>query len=131
VTLAAYLTDASTGRTEQRRFKIRLTAKPIHLYVDTPRFTSSAEPIVLYVMSSYADGVPAPVDGKIYATQPSNADKSEDGFDVSKRAQVGTFHTNRHGIGRVEISPLPESDLRLPRWYGVRNYYYSAVITSY
>jgi len=125
VTLAAYLTDSSTGRTEQRRFKIRLTAQPVHLYVDTPRFTSSAEPIVLYVMSSYADGVPASVAGKIYATQPSNTDKSEDGFDLSRRAQVGTFHTNRYGIGRVEISPLPESDLRMPRWYAGQDYFYS------
>ena len=125
VTLAAYLTDSSTGRTEQRRFKIRLTAQPIHLYVDTPNSVSSAEPIVLYVMSSYADGVPASVDGKIYATQPSNADKTEDGFDLSRRTQVGTFHTNRYGVGRVELSPLPESDLRMPRWYAGQNYYYS------
>jgi uncharacterized protein YfaS (alpha-2-macroglobulin family) len=128
VTLAAYLTDSSTGRTEQRRFKIRLTAQPVHLYVDTPGVTSSAEPVVLYAMSSYADGVPASVDGKIYATQPSNADKSEDGFDLSRREQVGTFHTNRYGVGRVEISPLPESDLRLPRWYAGQNYYYSDYI---
>jgi uncharacterized protein YfaS (alpha-2-macroglobulin family) len=128
VTLAAYLTDSSTGRTEQRRFKIRLTAQPIHLYVDTPSFTSSAEAIVLYVMSSYADGVPASVDGKIYATQPSNADKSEDGFDLSHRLQVGTFRTNRYGVGRAEISPLPEGDLRLPRWYAGQNYYYSDYI---
>jgi A-macroglobulin TED domain/Alpha-2-macroglobulin family/MG2 domain/Carboxypeptidase regulatory-like domain/A-macroglobulin receptor binding domain/Macroglobulin domain MG3/Alpha-2-macroglobulin bait region domain len=128
VTLAAYLTDSSTGHTEQRRFKIRLTAQPIHLYVDTPNSTSGAEPIVLYVMSSYADGVPASVDGKIYATQPSNADKTEDGFDLSRRAQVGTFHTNRYGVGRVEISPLPESDLRMPLWYAGQNYYYSDYI---
>jgi uncharacterized protein YfaS (alpha-2-macroglobulin family) len=128
VTLAAYLTDSSTGRTEQRRFKIRLTAQPIHLYVDTPGPVSSVEPIVLYVMSSYADGVPASVDGKIYATQPSKADKTEDGFDLSVRAQVGTFHTNRYGVGRVEISPLPESDLRMPRWYAGQDYYYSDYI---
>jgi uncharacterized protein YfaS (alpha-2-macroglobulin family) len=128
VTLAAYLTDASTGRTEQRRFKIRLTAQPIHLYVDTPRFTSSAESIVLYVMSSYADGVPASVEGKIFATQPSNDDKTEDGFDLSRRAQVGTSRTNRYGIGRVEISPLPESDLRVPRWNAGQNYYYTDYI---
>ncbi len=130
VTLAAYLTDISTGRTEQRRFKIRLTAQPIHLYVDTPGSTSGEERIVLYVMSSYADGVPASVDGKIYATQPSNGDKTEDGFDLSRRAQVGTFHTNRYGIGRAEISPLPESDLRLPRWYAGENYYYSDYINE-
>jgi uncharacterized protein YfaS (alpha-2-macroglobulin family) len=128
VTLAAYLTDSSTGRTEQRRFKIRLTAQPIHLYVDTPPSSSSAEPIVLYVLSSYADGEPASVDGTIYATQPSNGDKTEDGFDLSHRAQIGTFHTNRYGIGRVELSPLPESDLRLPRWYAGQNYYYSDYI---
>jgi uncharacterized protein YfaS (alpha-2-macroglobulin family) len=125
VTLAAYLTDSSTGRTEQRRFKIRLTARPIHLYMNTAASTSSAEPILIYVMSAYADGVPAFVDGKIFATQPSNDEKSEDGFDLSRRVQVGTFHTNRYGIGRVEISPLPESDLRAPRWYAGRGYVYS------
>jgi len=125
VTLAAYLTDSSTGRTEQRRFKIRLTAQPIHLYLITARGTASGEPILIYVMSSYADGVPASVEGKIFATQPSNDDKSEDGFDLKRRAQVGTFHTNRYGIGRVEISPLPASDLRVPRWYQGQGYFYS------
>src|SRR5580658_6037394 len=124
-TLAAYLTDSSTGRTEQRRFKIRLTAQPIHLYLITARGTASGEPILIYVMSSYADGVPASVEGKIFATQPSNDDKSEDGFDLKRRTQVGTFHTNRYGIGRVEISPLPESDMRVPRWYQGQGYFYS------
>lgn len=125
VTLAAYLTDSSTGRTEQRRFKIRLTAQPIHLYMITAGVTASGEPILIYVMSSYADGVPASVDGKIYATQPTNDEQSEDGFDLKQRAQIGTFHTNRYGIGRVEIAPLPESDLRAPRWYQGRDYFYS------
>ena len=124
-TLAAYLTDSSTGRTEQRRFKIRLTAQPIHLYMSTAASTSRAEPILIYVMSSYADGVPASVDGKIFATQPSNDEKSQDGFDLSRRSPIGTFHTNRYGIGRVEIAPLPESDLRVPRWYQGRRYFYS------
>jgi hypothetical protein len=32
VRLAAYVTDLSTKRTEQRRFKLRLSAQPIHLY---------------------------------------------------------------------------------------------------
>jgi len=127
-TLAAYLTDTSTGRTEQRRFKIRLTAQPIHLYVTSPVSTAAAEPIILYVMSSYADGVPASVNGKIFATQPSNDEKADNGFDLSQRAPAGTFHTNRYGIGRVEISPLPETDLRASRWYPGRDYYYSDYI---
>jgi hypothetical protein len=124
-TLSAYLTDSSTGRTEQRRFKIRLTAQPIHLYMSTAASTSSAEPILIYVMSSYADGVPASVDGKIFAARPSHDEKSEDGFDLSQRSPIGAFHTNRYGLGRVEIAPLPESDLRVPRWYQGRGYFYS------
>src|SRR6202795_2786902 len=94
LTLAAYLTDSSTGRTEQRRFKIRVTAQPIHLYVTTSPTTTRAEPIVLYVMSSYADGSPAQVDGKILAAQPTKDQKSENGFDSMRGTQVGTFHTN-------------------------------------
>jgi A-macroglobulin TED domain/Alpha-2-macroglobulin family/MG2 domain/Carboxypeptidase regulatory-like domain/A-macroglobulin receptor binding domain/Macroglobulin domain MG3/Alpha-2-macroglobulin bait region domain len=125
VTLATYLTDSSTGRTEQRRLKIRLTAQPIHLYMSTAASTASGQPILIYVMSAYADGVPASVDGKIFATQPSSDEKSENGFDLSRRAQIGTFHTNRYGIGHVEIAPLPESDLRAPRWYAGRGYFYS------
>jgi hypothetical protein len=30
--LAAYVTDASTGRTEQRRFDLRIAAQPLHVY---------------------------------------------------------------------------------------------------
>src|SRR5215510_11699958 len=30
---AAYLTDLTTGRTEQRRFDLRITAEPIHVYL--------------------------------------------------------------------------------------------------
>jgi hypothetical protein len=125
LTLAAYLTDSSTGRTEQRRFKIRITAQPIHLYVESQGDITSAEPIALYVMSSYADGTPATADGKIFATLPTNDPKSETGFDLAHRRQVGTFHTNRYGIGRIELSPLPENDLRGPRLEQRQNFYYN------
>ena len=33
VDLAAYVTDLTTGRTEQRRFSLRVTKDPIHIYV--------------------------------------------------------------------------------------------------
>ena len=33
LTFGAYVTDLSTKRTEQRRFRIRLTERPIQLYV--------------------------------------------------------------------------------------------------
>jgi A-macroglobulin TED domain/Alpha-2-macroglobulin family/Carboxypeptidase regulatory-like domain/MG2 domain/A-macroglobulin receptor binding domain/Alpha-2-macroglobulin bait region domain/Macroglobulin domain MG3 len=126
LTLAAYLTDSSTGRTEQRRFKIRITAQPIHLYVDDQQGASisSVGPSVLYITSSYADGAPATVDGKIFSALPTHDPKSETGFDLAHRRQIATFHTNRYGIGRVEIPPLPEDELRIPRWAVTQNYGY-------
>ena len=127
LTLAAYLTDASTGRTEQRRFRIRITSQPIHLYLLEPGGTNRDRPFRLYVTSSYADGTPASVSGSIFAAQPTDDDKWENGFDLSRRRKLGTFHTNRFGIGRAELSPLIEQDLRIPSWYPHRySYYYSS-----
>ena len=127
LTLAAYLTDSSTGRTEQRRFKIRITAQPIHLYFveDQERGSIPARaPATVYITSSYADGTPATVEGKIFSTLPTHDPKSETGFDLAQRRQVATFRTNRYGIGRVEIPPLPDSELRVPRWAATQNYGY-------
>ena len=53
--LAAYVTDLSTGRTEQRRFQLRLSAQPIHLYMLASDVSSADAPLALYVTSSYAD----------------------------------------------------------------------------
>jgi A-macroglobulin TED domain/Alpha-2-macroglobulin family/MG2 domain/Carboxypeptidase regulatory-like domain/A-macroglobulin receptor binding domain/Macroglobulin domain MG3/Alpha-2-macroglobulin bait region domain len=117
VTLAAYLTDSSTGRTEQRRFKIRITAQPIHLYFVGSDGARRNQPSVLYVTSSYADGTPVSASGKIFAAQPTNDETFQNGFDLGHRRQVGTFHTNRFGIGRAELSPLQEKDIRIPVWY--------------
>jgi hypothetical protein len=133
LTLAAYLTDASTGRTEQRRFKIRITLQPIHLYVLESDRAYRNQPIRLYVTSSYADGTPVSATGKVYAAQPTNDEKSENGFDLNHRRQIGTFHTNRYGAGRVELSPLMEEDLRVPSWYPHRQgyfYYYDEAASS-
>ncbi len=125
LTLAAYMTDSSTGRTEQRRFKIRITAQPIHLYIVGVGDARRNQPFFLYVTSSYADGTPASVSGRIFAAQPTNDEKLQNGFELSHRRQIGTFHTNRFGIGRAELSPLQEEDIRIPVWYShQRNSYY-------
>src|SRR6202035_2903724 len=55
VSLVAYVTDLSTKRTEQRRFKLRLSAQPIHLYLSTAGTITADAPFVMYVTSSYAD----------------------------------------------------------------------------
>ena len=64
LTFAAYVTDLSTKRTEQRRFRIRLTERPIQLYVTSGDSWSAPDKHPsLYVTSSYADGTPASVSG--------------------------------------------------------------------
>nr|MBA3241812.1 hypothetical protein [Acidobacteriota bacterium] len=57
---AAYVTDPTTNRTEERRFSLRLTREPIHVYVNGGRYTQAAGlPLTFYVSTSYADGKPA------------------------------------------------------------------------
>jgi hypothetical protein len=113
VSLAAYVTDASTSRTEQRRFKVRITKEPIHLYVVGVSSESNAGGNSFYVTSSYADGSPASVDGEISAAMPIEEDEKGNRYDVARKTVVGQFHTNRHGIGRVELGTLPEPLVRV------------------
>ena len=116
LTLAAYLTDSSTGRTEQRRFKVRISIQPIHIYLIQGAAYRN-QPFSVYVTASYADGTPAAVTGKIFAAQPTNDVSFENGFDLSRRRQIGVFHTNRLGIGRADLAPLHKDELRFADWY--------------
>ena len=62
LSFAAYVTDATTNRTEQRRFRVRLTKEPIHLYVNEGRYRQAKGlPLAFYVSASYADGTPSRV----------------------------------------------------------------------
>jgi hypothetical protein len=107
VTLAAYVTDLSTKRTEQRRFKLRLSVQPIHLYFSTSGTITADAPFVLYVTSSYADGTPASVDGVVEAARSNSASQFDEEPSVADRVPLGKFHTNHYGVGRVELKPLP------------------------
>ncbi len=109
VGLAAYMTDLSTGRTEQRRLKLRLTHQPIHLYLTPQSSLSTEQPLLIYVTSSYADGTPASVTGTIEAARPNNAGEFDDRPDTAHRVPIGKFHTNRLGVARVELPPMPEN----------------------
>lgn len=82
---AAYYTDPQTGRTEQRRFDLRITREPIHVYViRTVGFDSLPSPV--YVATSYADGRPAP------AT-----------VDLQYQGKSTRFTTNRYGAGKTML----------------------------
>jgi Alpha-2-macroglobulin family/Carboxypeptidase regulatory-like domain/MG2 domain/A-macroglobulin TED domain len=111
--LTVFLTDASTGRTEQRRFAVRLSLDPVHLYVASPNFPSGSERLV-YITSSYADGTPASVDGWVAAARP-NAEGRFDPFpDPAQATRLGSFHTNSYGVARV-VLPTDFLEYAYPR----------------
>lgn len=63
---AAYYTDLTTNRTEQRRFDVRLSKEAIHVYVITNRSDlNPGLPFRAYVSTFYADGNPASCDLEI------------------------------------------------------------------
>jgi hypothetical protein len=123
LTLAAYVTDLSTNRTEQRRFRIRVSMEPIHLHlVDTGAHRRS-EPGLIYFVASYADGTPASVEGTVHASLPN--EKSEQEPWQLPRAKIARFHTNRFGVARVELPKIVEKYLahrreRNPTYYSGR-----------
>ncbi|HZG51064.1 MAG TPA: MG2 domain-containing protein [Pyrinomonadaceae bacterium] len=100
---AAYVTDPTTNRTEQRRFNLRLTKEPIHIYVSQGNYRQAAGlPLAFYVSTSYADGTPVSCELKL--THPSGEDE---GLKVP-----ATIKTNAYGIAKVAGKGLPEADGR-------------------
>jgi hypothetical protein len=95
---AAYLTDSSTGKTEQRRFRLRITRDPIHLYVVEASSSVGQLPLEFYISASYADGTPAQCDVAIYNGSPD--DDKPGAFLLSVR-------TNRFGVAKVRSLNLP------------------------
>jgi uncharacterized protein YfaS (alpha-2-macroglobulin family) len=114
--LAAYVTDLSTGRTEQRRFQLRLSAMPVHLYVLNSGTGSTDAPLVLYVTSSYADGTPASVNGNIMSFPPNAQGECDEQPDAADRVTQAKFRTNQFGVGRVDLRPLAPELLVISRW---------------
>ena len=114
--LAAYVTDLSTGRTEQRRFQLRLSALPIHLYLLNSGTESADAPLVLYMTSSYADGTPASVNGDIVSFLPNAEGECDGQKDAAHRVPLVSFHTNQFGVGRVEVRPLTPDMLVISKW---------------
>ena len=90
----AYFTDLSTNRTEQRRFDVRVTREPIHVYLIGTRYDLNPSlPVNGYVSTFYADGTPAACDVEIKG--------SEDGKDKFKTLQK--LKTNSFGAGKLRF----------------------------
>ncbi len=97
IRFAAYLTDQTTNKTEQRRFDVRVSREPIHVYFVGIGYNNNPSlPITGYVTTFYADGSPAKCDVEIKA-----ADDEDE-----KHKTVARLKTNSYGVGRLEM-PRP------------------------
>ena len=126
LTFAAYVTDLSTKRTEQRRFRIRLSQQPVQIYVISGwQWSPPNEPATLYVTSSYADGQAASVSGTLYFAEPNEDGEFEKLPWQGGRSKALSFHTNRFGVGKIALPRIRERFLVKPReqyryYYGYR-----------
>ncbi len=102
---AVYFTDQTTGRTEQKRFDLRVTREPIHVYFISDYYQAKGLPMQFYVSASYADGTPAICDITI-----SERKEIDDSATIEKRFtehRLRTVKTNRFGIAKVSDLALP------------------------
>jgi hypothetical protein len=95
---AAYVTDPSTGKTEQRRFNVRLSRDPIHVYVSASNL--SGDRASFYISTYYPDGTPA--ECRISVGEDRNRlsiyeQKAPSGASDFLRS----IKTNRYGVAKV------------------------------
>lgn len=100
-TYRAYFTDASTGRTEQGRFAIRVSQTSLQVKIfDWHHPAVVGMPYTFYVLTELAEGkaVPTTVD-VVRQTQPAST--AEDQPQKPRRAK--TLRTNQLGLLKIEI----------------------------
>lgn len=100
---AAYVTDASTGRTEQRRFDLRLTKQQIHIYRGRGRNTKDGA--TFYLTTDYADGTPAQCRVQVYEVPSSG----QPGQPAQLLAEV---KTNSFGLAKITVKLAPRTKPR-------------------
>ncbi len=103
-TYAAYFTDPTTNRTEQRRFDLRVTKQAIHVYVVRGNNRQARRlPLQFYVTTFYADGSPAECELAI-------TESSEHVAQTNKRP-LARLKTSRYGVAKVSnLIIAPKSD---------------------
>jgi hypothetical protein len=98
----AYVTDASTGRTEPRNFTARLTHYAVHIYLNQMGGNNREGDYI--ANTAYADGTPA------------TCKVTLDWMDANSRPSRATsVSTNRYGLARVHLRyPSPPADAERP-----------------
>jgi hypothetical protein len=99
---AAYFTDTSTGRTEQRRFDIRVTKEAIHIYVIGNASASPGLPLYFYISTDYADGSPASCD--VHLTWTTHK-RGSSGLPVEQPPR--RIRTNQYGVAKLTGITVP------------------------
>jgi hypothetical protein len=96
----AYVTDASTGRTEPLNFTVRLTRNPVHIYLN--RMDGNDHEGDYIVSTTYADGAPAACRVTL------------DWMDAeSHGTRAAMVTTSRYGLARVHLRfPSAGDDLK-------------------
>ena len=98
---AAYFTDPTTNRTEQRRFDLRLSKDAIHLYFVGRNYRQARDfPVEFYVSTAYADGTPASCEVAISKVWEEDESRPE--------LPLRTIKTNRYGLAKVSALTLPK-----------------------
>jgi len=111
IDLAAYVTDETTGRTEQRRFKVRLTRQRIHLYLTFLNRGNPKDGWDVAVISSYADGTPAVCDVEIGGASSSEVSEDEESPDTFIDQRIlAKVRTNQYGVAIARGLHLPNRD---------------------
>jgi len=102
---AAYVTDASSRRAQERHFDVRISRDDIHLYVLSAAggLPSGLRP-EFYVSASFADGTPAAAN--IVATLTASDPSDENVKAPSSPIAVVQVRTNRYGLAHIRV-PVP------------------------
>ena len=97
LSFTAYFTDSTTNRTEQRRFDLRATKEPIHVYLigKTNNRRNPKLPVDFFVSTFAADGKPLVCDVEIKAKYD---DKKDEEYLTLKKVK-----TNSLGAAKVEF----------------------------
>lgn len=98
----AYFTDETTNRTEERRFDLRISKEPIHVYVVRSEndYQHPKVPVSFYVKTFSADGDPLECDVSVEG-------KYDDETDLKL---IATSRSNRFGAAKFEFAVPPRQD---------------------
>jgi A-macroglobulin TED domain/Alpha-2-macroglobulin family/MG2 domain/Carboxypeptidase regulatory-like domain/A-macroglobulin receptor binding domain/Macroglobulin domain MG3/Alpha-2-macroglobulin bait region domain len=107
---AAYLTDSTTGRTEERRFDLRVTKDLIHVYVIERVGVGEGLPLQFYISTFYADGSPAQCEVTVNQLFGGEHDDKSKAGNVNSERLLTTVKTNRYGVAKVASLDAGETD---------------------